>query len=129
MADYDPKRPRQIALDDDVAQVDALLGEPESSGSTGAGPDGPDHPQELGSPASGEPVEVFPEPVVIVDDPSVDDSSTGTGGPVSGSDVPVAPPPVEGTANRAVLGALATAAVAAVVAFVLVRRRRRADVS
>lgn len=126
--------------DDDVAPVDALLGDtgdneptvddtatdsqatdadsvanvptidvttvsPSANGSNGVQPNGS---------------------VAVAPGPTVASTRTVDDGSVSASDVPVATPPVEGTANRAVLGAVITAALSVIIAILVVRRRRRA---
>lgn len=108
MAEYDPKRPRPVARDGDVAQVDALLG-PSTATSTDDRP-------------SGSRVE---DDSVPDGDPKPNAAEVPAAPPPSGSDVPVVAAPVEGTVNRAVLGAVVVALITIVTTIVIVRRRRR----
>ncbi len=126
MAKYDPKRPRPTLGDDDPAPVDTLID---------VAPDDVE-------PVAVEDQQVHPE---VQDDtqadagqatkPSAESSaesstestaeSTADGSDPHVSDVPVIPPPVEGTANRAVLAAVSTGVTLIVAIAVILRLRRR----
>ena len=96
---YDPKRPRPAASTSETAPVDALLA------SVGAD-------------------ETAPK---VEDAPKVEAAPNGPK-PQQASEVPVAAAPEEGTANRAVLLAVAGASLAvAAVLIILSRSRRRSS--
>jgi len=97
---YDPKRPRLAALPSDAAPVDALLA------SVGA------HEPE---PAPSSKTATKPAPAT--------DQSNGLK-PQQASEVPVAAAPEEGTANRAVLLAVAGASLAAAAGLIIWSLRR-----
>ena len=102
---YDPKRPRPAASTSETAPVDALLA---SVGADETAPKVEDAPK----------VEAAPK---------VDAAPSGPK-PQQASEVPVAAAPEEGTANRAVLLAVAGASLAvAAVLIILSRSRRRSS--
>ena len=120
---YDPKRPRPTASTSETAPVDALLAS-------------------LGAAESAEPAEPVVEPVtpgVEPVEPAVESVSESAAEPKQNldtnalkaqqaSEVPVAAAPEEGTANRAVLLAVAGASLA-VAAVLIIWSRRRATTS
>lgn len=101
MAKYDPKRPRPMVGDDQAAPVEALIE------AVSAGPE----IVEDRAGAAADPVETGQEMGESSNQPHI-------------SDVPVIPPPEEGTANRAVLAAIGTGFVIALVLAVLLRIKR-----
>lgn len=126
MADYDPKRPRPRADDDEPAPVEALIaadappvaqvGDPGSSDDSGADADVADA-DEADADEAGPVVDLRPSPGVERHLHPVPNGS---------SEVPVADRPVEPTTNRAVaLVALLGAVAVGVAVVVVVRRRRR----
>jgi hypothetical protein len=108
---YDPKRPRPSVATE--SQVDALI-EPVTP---------------VVEPLAAVPE--VPEPAAdapVTDAVTVEDAPPSPEAPAPSSDrppTPVVPAPAEGTANRAVLAAVAVAVAAFVAVVVLLRRRRQ----
>jgi hypothetical protein len=109
---YDPKRPRPKASTGETAPVDELLA------SLGAA-----EPVELAEPAV-EPVEPAAEQVISpAAEPKKNPQTNALKAPQA-SEVPVAAAPEEGTANRAVLLAVAGASLAVAAVLIIWSRRR-----
>ena len=115
---YDPKRPRPKASTGETAPVDELLA------SLGAAePVEPAEPVELAEPAV-EPVEPAAEQVISpAAEPKKNPQTNALKAPQA-SEVPVAAAPEEGTANRAVLLAVAGASLAVAAVLIIWSRRR-----
>lgn len=127
MAKYDPQRPKRTVAADQPAQVDALLDAREA--------DSPvmDRVETAPPPSTGAVVAQPPAEEPIPVSAEVEAPETRSGDAVlppsitSDSDVPVALPPKEGTVNRAVLGAAFATVLAALVLYLIGRRRRARD--
>jgi outer membrane biosynthesis protein TonB len=121
---YDPKRPRPKASTGETAPVDELLAslgaaEPVEP----ADPVEPAEPVELAEPAV-EPVEPAAEQVISpAAEPKKNPQTNALKAPQA-SEVPVAAAPEEGTANRAVLLAVAGASLAVAAVLIIWSRRR-----
>lgn len=126
MAKYDPQRPRPAIDLDEPAPVDALLddlaGLDDVAGLDDMESDGLAGDDLAGDDTAGEEAVVEPTGALDMSGPDVFEDLVPT---ITGvSDVPVAAPPQEGTANRAVLGAVAVVAAAGAVVAIFLRRRR-----
>lgn len=131
MAGYDPKRPRPSVPEDQPAPVEALLDEAPPLPSDTSPDDDPSATTtiDVREPATGR-VAMTSSSTAAEASTAPAASSAARSAPATpsggtGSEVSVAPAPEEGTANRALLVAGIVAALGAVVALVLILRRRR----